>query len=528
MKESIVELTAEEIDALIQRIETGTLTDNDLSAIKAIVKSYLKLTRALRQKTISVKKLMRMIFGASTEKAKTVLGKIASTAKALLSDTNDRKGCSKKHRGHGRNGVSAYSGAEKISVPHPAMKSADVCPECAKGKVYPSVEPGVFVRITGGAPLKSQVWEMQKLRCNLCGEIYAAPLPEEAGTEKYDETAGAIIPLLKYGSGLPFNRLEQLQESMGSPLPASTQWEITERTADRGPSAVYKELLRQGAHGHTIYNDDTIMKILSMINDNKEDDRSGIFTTGILSIVGDNKIVLFCTGRNHAGENITNLLAQRDPTMPPPIQMCDALSRNVPKEFETILANCLAHGRRNFVDVTESFPEECRYVIEALSEVYKNDKMAKEQNMTPSMRLKHHQENSGPGMKQLHDWMTEQMENRKAEPNSGIGKAISYMLKHWEPLTLFLRVEGAPLDNNICEQALKRAILHRKNSLFYKTLHGAQVGDIFMSLIHTCKLAKINPFHYLVELQRHMQDVIKRPQDWLPWNYIETLAAMPV
>ena len=166
---------------------------------------------------------------------------------------------------------------------------------------------------------------------------------------------------MRYGSGLPFNRLEQLQESMGSPLPASTQWEISEKASSRGPSVVYEELIWQAAQGHTIYNDDTTMKILSMINNNNEDDRSGIFTTGMLSVVDDKKIVLFRTGRNHAGENMTNLLGQRDKTMGPPIQMCDALSRNTSKEFETILANCLAHARRNFVDVAESFPEAVSY-----------------------------------------------------------------------------------------------------------------------------------------------------------------------
>jgi hypothetical protein len=305
---------------------------------------------------------------------------------------------------------------------------------------------------------------------------------------------------------------------MGSPLPSSTQWEIAEKAANAGASSVYYELMRQAAQGHTIYNDDTTMKILSMINNN-DDDRRGIFTTGMLSVIDDEKIVLFRTGRNHAGENMTDLLGQRDPKMGPPIQMCDALSRNTSKEFETILANCLAHARRNFVDAAENFPEECSYVIETLAEVYKNDKTAKEEKMTPSMRLQYHQAHSGPPMKQLYEWMTDQMESRKVEPNSGIGKAISYMIKHWEPLTLFLRVEGAPLDNNLCEQALKRAILHRRNSLFYKTLRGAQVGDIFMSLIHTCKLAKVNPFDYLVALQKHAQDVLKNPQRWLPWNY---------
>ena len=106
-------------------------------------------------------------------------------------------------------------------------------------------------------------------------------------------------------------------------------------------------------------------------------------------------------------------------------------------------------------------------------------------------------------MEELHAWLTRQFEERLVEPNSSLGGAIAYMLKHWEKLTLFLRVPGAPLDNNICERALKKAILHRKNALFYKTANGAHVGDLFMSLIHTCELCGANPFDYLTELERH-------------------------
>ena len=76
-----------------------------------------------------------------------------------------------------------------------------------------------------------------------------------------------------------------------------------------------------------------------------------------------------------------------------------------------------------------------------------------------------------------------------ASSNSPLGKALNYLTKHWSELTLFLRKSGAPIDNNLCERVLKRAILHRKGSLFYKTVRGAQVGDIYMSLIHTCRLA---------------------------------------
>ena len=101
------------------------------------------------------------------------------------------------------------------------------------------------------------------------------------------------------------------------------------------------------------------------------------------------------------------------------------------------------------------------------------------------------------------------------------------MLKRWDRLTLFLRKAGAPLENNICERALKRAIVHRKNSLFYRSLRGAHVGDVIMSLIHTAAECGTDPFEYLVALQRHAAAAKQSPAEWLPWNYTETLGLAP-
>ncbi|MDA8090270.1 MAG: IS66 family transposase [Nitrospiraceae bacterium] len=518
-----IELTPEELDGLIHRLDAGTLTEKDHEIIKAIIETYLILSQAAQDKDTRINKLLRMIFGAKTERADKILPPKPEADKADETPEDEDTDAVDKPKGHGKNGACAYTAAEKIAVPYTGLKPGDNCPLCPGGKVYPWA-PGTVVRFTGGAPLQAKIWELQKLRCNLCGEIFAPRLPEEAGAEKYDESAGAMVALLRYGSGVPFNRIEQLQESMGIPLPASTQWEIV-NTAAEPASYAYDELGRHGAQGNVIHNDDTPMKILSMVRD-EDDERKGIFTTGMLSVVNGIKVVLFKTGRNHAGENMTDLLKLRDQSLGPPLQMCDALSRNISKAFGTILCNCMSHGRRNFVDVVNSFPEECGHVIETLAGVYKNDETAKKQNMTPHERLLYHQAQSGPLMEGLFTWMKDQIDGRKTEPNSGLGKAIYYMLNHWEPLTRFLKVEGAPLDNNLCEQALKMAILHRKNSLFYKTLRGAHVGDIFMSLIHTCRLSNVNPFDYLVALQKHSAEVARNPQDWLPWNYTAA-AAMP-
>jgi hypothetical protein len=335
-----------------------------------------------------------------------------------------------------------------------------------------------------------------------------------------------MIALLKYGTGVPFQRLERLQEHLGMPLPASTQWDLM-AAAWKLLWPVLAELIRQAAQGSVMHNDDTGMRILRLARE-PGDKRTGTFTSGIVSIVGAWTIALFFTGWKHAGENLAEVLKQRARELPAPIQMSDALSRNSPKVegVEPLQANCLAHGRRQVVEVADNFPEECRYVLETLRDVYHHDAQAREQAMSPEQRLHFHQEHSQPLMKGLHAWMEAQLAEHKIEPNSGLGKAISYLLNHWTKLTLFLRQAGAPIDNNIVERALKKAILNRKNALFYKTLNGAGVGDLFMSLIHTCELNGANPFDYLTELLRHGAELKQHPMEWMPWNYRETLARL--
>jgi hypothetical protein len=201
--------------------------------------------------------------------------------------------------------------------------------------------------------------------------------------------------------------------------------------------------------------------------------------------------------------------------------MCDALSRNTPKlaGVEVLLANCLAHGRRQVVDVAANFPEECRYVLETLGKLYVIDAETRQRQLSPETRLLFHQEHSAPLMDEMRRWMEAQFAEHKTEPNSGLGKAILYLQRHWTKLTLFLRKPGAPLDNNIAERMLKKAILHRKNALFYKTMNGARVGDLFMSLIHTCELNEVNPFDYMTELLQHTAELTVSPAEWMPWNY---------
>jgi transposase len=210
------------------------------------------------------------------------------------------------------------------------------------------------VRIVGQAPLAATVYELERLRCNACGQVFTAEEPEDVGPEKYDETASAMIAQLKYGSGIPFYRLESLEGQLGIPLPAATQWEIVEEAAEAIKPA-HEELIRQAAQGEVLHNDDTGMRVLRMERETS-DERTGVFTSGIVSTGQGRHIALYFTGRQHAGENMADVLAQRAAELPCPIQMCDALSRNVPKlgsGVEILLANCIAHGRRQFVEVAD-------------------------------------------------------------------------------------------------------------------------------------------------------------------------------
>ena len=518
-----LEISIEELEALVEQARPA-LSEDGYQKLLGAVHTLRYVTELLEKKKASLADLRELLCPATTEKTEKVLKQagIDSGAKepSVGAEARTHK---RKAPGHGRNGAAAYSGAQKVQVPHASLQAGDPCPDGCGGKVYPQRDPGVLVRIKGQAPLAATVYELEKLRCNLCGNVYTAAAPPEAGEKKYDETAASMIALLRYGSGFPWNRLEGLENNLGIPLPASTQCEIMAEMAPTLQPAL-DELMRQAAQGEVAHNDDTSMRVLSLDRDaDISAERTGVFTSGIVWILGERRIGLYFTGCKHAGEHLTEMLKLRPPELPPPIQMCDALSRNVPKLAATVQANCNAHNRRNFVKVTANFPEECRYVLESLGEVYGYDAQAREKGMSSDERLGFHQEHSGPVMERLHAWCEVQFAERKVEPNSGLGQAISYLLKYWEKLTLFLRKAGAPLDNNLVERALKKAILHRKNSLFYKTRNGARMGDLYMSLIHTCELNGINAFDYLIELQRHAEELRQNPSEWMPWNYRATL-----
>ncbi|MGH8291707.1 MAG: IS66 family transposase [Steroidobacteraceae bacterium] len=531
-----MQVNLEELSGILERAKPALSAEDHaklttaMATLASTAQLVVELIAELQSKKTSVERLRRMLFGDKTEKTEQVLGEERpGSADSVPGAAAARK----KLPGHGRNSAAAYSGAEHIPVPHTALAGGDGCPGCQQGKVYPLSPAAVLVRITGMAPLGARVYACDRLRCNLCGEVYTAPAPPGVGSEKYDASATAMVGLLRYGAGLPFNRIEQLQRAMRIPLPAATQWDLVERGAPKLAPG-HEELIRQAAQGTVVYNDDTTMKVLQLSAEQRAaalgaeaaEGRTGVFTSGIVATGEGRKIALFFTGVRHAGENLAAVLERRARELPMPIQMCDGSSSNTPEGFETLLSNCNAHGRRKFVELVEIFPEEVRFVLETLREVYKTDARARRENLGPEQRLRLHQAESASRMAALEQWMRRQLTEHRIEPNSRLGEAIGYLQKRWDALTLFLRVAGVPLDNNLCEQALKKAIVHRRNSLFYRTLNGARVGDIFMSLIYTAELNGIPSFDYLLALLRHSEQLAEHPEQWMPWNYQTTLASL--
>lgn len=539
-----VHATEAQLDELLA-LAGATFPAPQYELLRQVLATFSFVMQALQNAKTSLARFRKMLFGATSERKRKLLEQTvgpddnAATEQAATSTGETApvaaRPAAKKPAapkpGHGRNSAATYLDSPVIEGLVPDLKPGDPCPACVTGKVY-DAPPKTVVKVIGQPPLVATIHKLQHLRCRLCDATFTAPLPAGSGAGKYDPSCASLLALLRYGSGLPFYRIEGLQASLNVPLPDATQWEIVLQAVP-APRAVFAELSRQAGQGDLLHCDDTPAKILSLIAARRQLEAAGqtpaakaINTSGIVAVLEHGqRVALYFTGHQHAGQNLSDVLAQRSPALAPPMQMSDALACNFVGEFARIIGKCLTHGRRQVVEVLAHFPQPCRYVIEVLAKVYANDAHCREETLSPGQRLLYHQAHSAPPLQELKKWLNEQFTQRLVEPNSSLGKALNYLLTHWDGLTLFLRQAGAPLDNNLCERALKRAILHRKNSLFYKTPKGAEVGDIYMSLIHTCQLCRVNPFAYLQALHGHAREVLAEAALWLPWNYREQLTA---
>jgi len=543
----------DEVKSLRERLGTGQWQDEDWRRLERVLGAYERLLSMLCEAQLTLKRLQTLIFG---KRRRHGMASGTSAGGGATDGCDDESGAAARpqpgggtsgdevtpprtggHRpGYGRLGMATYAGAERAECRHEALAVGQRCPVCGQGRLY-GVPPGIEIRIDGNALLSAIRYELEKLRCSACGQMFTAPLPAEAGTEKYSPRARAVLAVSRYYLGLPFFRVEAYQAMLGVPVPDATQWDQIEQLGDCSYK-VFAYLETLAAQGELIHQDDTSVRILSLMAENRthqtaaealgfarSQERTGMFTTALVVKVGEQTICLYYSSRSHAGENLQALLEQREAERDKPLVMSDALSRNEVDETTVIRCHCLAHGRRQFSDLADVFPVECQVVIDTLKQVFDHDEEARDKQMSPEARFIYHQAYSQPLMDELRQWLQKQVDDHLVEPNSALGKAIAYMQTHWETLTRFLSIPGAPLDNNLVERALKLFIRQRKNSLFYRTEHSAYIASVLTSLIATCVYAGVNAVEYLVALQEHRSEVWADPAAWLPWAYARSRAS---
>ncbi len=284
---------------------------------------------------------------------------------------------------------------------------------------------------------------------------------------------------------------------------------------------IYKEMEKEAANAKILYGDDTWLRILELMKENEtkgKGERVGIQTTGIVAEREDGvKIALSLNSRRHTGENVDRLLEKRDDDLGPVIRMGDAAASNWSGKEESVECYCLTHARRKFAELEKVYPKACGYALDRIGEIYRHEAAARE--MSDEERLAYHRKHSLPIMSELKEWMEGEFREKRVEPNSSLGKAMAYFQNHYEKLAQFCHVAGAPIDNNVAEQALKVPAMIRKNSYFFKTSDGACVAGIILSVLISCRLKGKNIWNYLVWDLRNMAEAPRNPREFLPWVY---------
>ena len=301
------------------RLRKSNLSPEDRAALLFLLRVAAGLGRLLEKKIVTVERL-RLLFASKTESSAKILREIDREADSESSEKNDdntaqdQAQAQTKSKGHGRLGAKAYAAAStRIEIKHESLKAGDRCPECGRGKLYRHLW-GLFLKFIGQPFIRAVVYAQEKLRCNACGMIFAAKLPSGvADGPAATHEARAMVPVLRYGSGMPHWRLAKLQEALGVPLPPSTQWDMMRGLFEESVRPVWNRLIWWAAQGEVIHNDDTTAKVLEIIKqielEKKQEKQSAekrskkagvhnkIYTSGILSKLGTRKILLLFTGR---------------------------------------------------------------------------------------------------------------------------------------------------------------------------------------------------------------------------------------
>lgn len=548
-----IDVTLDGLHGLLHRLERKHMEDGDWAICAALV-----LQLILRMQGKQERMAAKLAANAAPAPADVVEGQLSvggvSPELPLGQDTGATQegaaGAStgtpdsekkKKPKGHGRNGASAFVNAKHFVHALAAGVLGALCSACGLGRLTRYREK-VVIRLVGQPLFAAELHHLEQARCRVCGRILRAQAPtgilEGLGSSYavYDWSACAMLVVMHYFAAAPFKRLESLHEGWGIPLPDANLWRLVDETDDH-LLPLYRALELHGVQrATTLRIDDTGSKVVALareiqaeiaarklVGESTKDVRTGINATGVFLETANGTLVLFFTGRHHAGEVLDKLLKRRVPTPGSPrlVKVTDGASKNFDHQHrgQLVEATCNAHAYLKFHDIKDKHPAEYALAGEVYKAVFDNDDEAKARRFTPDERMLFHRERSKPLMEKLKAMCDEKLRNKLVEPNSALWEPLSFIINQWPRLTRFYEVPGVPLDTNLVEQKLIIPVRYLAASFNYQTETGAEVGDRMMSLIATAHANGVEPVAYLTHCLRNHEDLAKRPADYLPWLY---------
>ncbi|MBV8723530.1 MAG: transposase [Candidatus Eremiobacteraeota bacterium] len=475
--------------------------------------------------------------GSSSSEAAAASGEPKSTASG-----QDEAGA-KKPKGHGRNGSGAYTNAKHFFYTLALGVIGALCEACRFGKMYRYREK-IVIRIIGQPLFGAEMHHYEQARCRNCGRVVRAAGPdftdEGVGTDyvRYDWSACAMLIVMHYFGGAPFKRLESLHKGWGIPMPDANQWQLVNASDDH-LFPLFRALEQHAIQKATNFRiDDTGAMVIALkkqiqeeiaalerLGESTKAVRTGINATGSYWETPNGPIILFYTGRHHAGEIVDQLLRHRLLKGPKLVKCTDGASKNFDHEHKDKLieSTCNAHAFLKFHDIKDRYPAEYAEAASIYKRVFDNDDQAKAVNLGPVDRMLYHRQHSLPLMEELKKKCEARIKSKLVEPNSPLWEPLTFVINQFDRLVRFCEVPGVPLDTNLVEQALIIPVRYLAGSFNFKTEDGAVVGDHLMSLIATARANDIEPVAYLAECLRHHKDLTKHPDNYLPWVYRERI-----
>jgi hypothetical protein len=444
-------------------------------------------------------------------------------------------------KGHGRNGHRAFTNATHFYYSLPQGIIGALCENCGVWPIY-RYRQKVTVRIIGQPLFKAEAHHYEQGRCIICGHIIRAKGPEHVleglGTSyiTYDWSACGMLIVMHYFGGGPFKRLESLHSGWGIPFSDANQWKVVNESA-KLLLPLSKALERHGIeHALNLKIDDTGSMVIELkrqikqeiavlegLGQSTKNVRTGINATGIHIDTKEGTIILYYTGRHHAGEMLDRLLKYRQNLEEKLVKVSDGATKNFSHQHADILieGTCNAHAFLKFHAIKHQYPAEYAIAAEVYHQVFENDDKAKAQGLTAKERMDYHRVHSQPLMEKLKAMCEEKITSGYVEPNSKLWEPLRFIINQWTRLTQFYREPGVPLDTNLVEQTLIVVTRYLAGSFNYQTVNGAEVGDQHMSLIASARANGLEPVSYLTDCLRHHEDLAKRPEYYLPWVYRE-------